>query len=412
MVEFELPAYRVVEDGPTLSRRLLALTEAGRPAACPVHVGLGDPVPLSDNDAHVTHTIARHLAEGTTHALPPFNSVPHPALRVLNAASRDRVDAMTADFADMPADLRSDLWARVDEVCRRGASLSPAERGIAAELLLRLGYPLRAAEILGLLDADIATHTFRPGMVRAELQVLMRLRPQARPVLEERALHAAADPGLAPAVRLRLANYIVVLDGKRGRATPAFHRAVELARRAMEEMSETGLVRHLAEHTLYRAIAFEPYLRGDREGTMEFLGLAAHALETARPGSDSVDFLSWSDHAFPMFETLSKTLLAYGQIPQALDSTARLVEINPNDHRAWAVRGRALAHAGDLNAAVEAWERILPLGGLPVAAAGFFLGWAHEELGEADRAREYYRLSYAVDPTPEAIAGKVVGAGV
>ncbi|MFG2476586.1 hypothetical protein [Streptomyces fagopyri] len=407
----ELPAYRTADDGPALSRRLLALTEAGQPAACPVHVGLGDPVALSDNDALITHTLARHLAEGTAHTLPPFNSVPHPALRVLNAASWDRVDAMTADFAEMPVDLASGLWARVDEVCRHGAPSSPAERGAAAELMLRLGYPLRAAEILGLLDADITTHAFRPDMVRAELQTFMRLRPEARPVLEGRALRAAADPGLPPAARLRLANYIVVLDGKRGTATPEFHRAVALGRRATEEMPETGMVRHLAEHTLYRAIAFEPYLRGDREGTMEFLGRAARALEAARPAPDSPDFLSWSDHAFPMFETLSKTLLGYGEVPRALDSTARLVEINPNDHRAWAVRGRALAHAGDLDAAVRAWERILPLGGLPVAAAAFYLGWAHGQLGDADRARAFHRLSYSVDPTPETIAGRATASG-
>ncbi|QFZ75175.1 hypothetical protein GFH48_19570 [Streptomyces fagopyri] len=144
---------------------------------------------------------------------------------------------------------------------------------------------------------------------------------------------------------------------------------------------------------------------------MEFLGRAARALEAARPAPDSPDFLSWSDHAFPMFETLSKTLLGYGEVPRALDSTARLVEINPNDHRAWAVHGRAPAHAGDLDAAVRAWERILPLGALPVAAAAFHLGWAHGQLGDADRARAFHRLSYAVDPTPEAIAGRATASG-
>ncbi|MGW3634516.1 tetratricopeptide repeat protein [Streptomyces sp. NPDC005122] len=405
----ELPAYRTVDDGPTLSRRLLALTEAGRPAVCPVHVGLGDPVALSGNDAIITHTMARHLVAGTADSLPPFNSVPHPALRVLTAASWDRVDAMTADFSEMPAELTSSLWSRVDEVCRPGTALSPAERSVAAEVMLRLGFPLRAAEVLDLLDADVTTHVFRPGMVRAELQTFMRLRPQAHRVIEGRALRAAADTRLAPGIRLKLANYIVVLDGKRGTATPEFHQAVDLARRALEEMSETGMVRHLAEHTLYRAIAFEPYLRGDREGTLEDLGLAAQALREARPAADSTDspdFLSWSDHAFPMFETLSKTLLGYGEVQQALDSTTRLVEINPNDHRTWAVRGRALAHAGDLGAAVQAWERILPLGGLPVAAAAFFLGWAHEQFGDTDRAREFYELSHSVDPTPDAIARK------
>jgi tetratricopeptide (TPR) repeat protein len=130
-------------------------------------------------------------------------------------------------------------------------------------------------------------------------------------------------------------------------------------------------------------------------------------LARAEPESGLVDILAWKDHAFPMFETLSKTLLAAGDVERALEASNTLITISPHDHRVWAVRARTLVAADDLPGAIEAWERIVPMGGLPVAGAAFFLGWAHEQLDDVARAREYYALSYAVDPTPIAVSERM-----
>ncbi|MFI6760790.1 tetratricopeptide repeat protein [Micromonospora sp. NPDC050417] len=400
----KLPKYRPAPGVHALTERLLSLTTACRPAACPVHVGLGAPVANSTNLGHITYGIARELVNGTAHLLPSFNTFPRPERRVLDAASWDRIDATSAEFAQMPADLATELWHQVDQMCRDRGSLTPAERCAASDLLLRLGYPLRAGEIFDLLGADLADHPIHPETVRSELAVLLRLYPDAHPQLEEWALRGAANSAVPPQTRVRLANYVVVSNGKRGTDVPALHRAAEFGRDAMAEITGTGMDRYLTEHTLYRAIAYEPYLRRDMPGTMELLDRAAVALAQAEPATGPLEILSWKDHAFPMFETLSKTLLGQGEVGRALESTGKLIEISPYDHRVWELRAHAFVASGNLGEAVSAWEQILPQGGLPVASAAFYLGWAHHQLGDTSSARDYYTLSQAVDPTSPELA--------
>ncbi|RKR92196.1 hypothetical protein BDK92_6630 [Micromonospora pisi] len=400
----KLPKYRPAPGVRALTERLLSLTTAGVPAVCPVHVGLGEPVVSSTTLGHITYNIALALVNGTAHALPPFNTFPRPERRILDAASWDRVDATGADFAQMPVDLASELWHQVDQACRDHGSLTIAERCVLSDLLLRLGYPLRAGEILGLLDADIVGHPIRPETARSDLAVLLRLYPDAHPLMEDWALRAAASTAVPPQTRVRLANYVVVANGKRGADVPAVHLAAELGREAMAEVTGNGMDRYLTEHTLYRAIAYEPYLRGDMTHTMELLDRAAAALAQAEPDTGPLEILSWKDHAFPMFETLSRTLIGQGEVSWALGSTADLIAISPYDHRVWELRAHALVASDDLHEAVGAWEQILPQGGLPVASAAFYLGWAHHQLGDAGKAQEYYTLSRAVDPTPVELA--------
>ncbi|MFD9575438.1 tetratricopeptide repeat protein [Streptomyces sp. NPDC059982] len=399
----KLPKYLPAPGAPAFAKRLHALLAANTPAACPIHVGLGSPVSNSSSLATLTHTIARHLADGKAHLLPSFNTAPPPALRILNAASWGRTDAMARDFDAMPGDLASTLWLDIDKLCKAPDALSRTERRVASDLFLRLGYPQRAGHVLNLLDADVHTHAFHPETVRAELAVLFRLHPGAQVVLEERALQAAADPSLPPRARLSLANFVVVRNGKRGTDTPALHTAAERGRSAMTEIEGTGMDRYLAEHTLYRAIAYEPFLVRDTAQTMDLLESASLALIQAQPRQGTVDYLAWEDHAFPMFETLSKTLLAQGRAQEALTTTDKLTALSPYDHRAWAVRAQALVAVGELEEAIRAWEEVLPQGGHPVAAALFYIGWAHEQLGRPAQARSFYRSSHHVDPTPEAL---------
>jgi tetratricopeptide (TPR) repeat protein len=403
----KLPSYVIADDLQTFNQRLNALITAGRPAACPVHLGLGEPTEYTNGLGFVTHTIATRLAAGTAGSLPPFNGLQRPALRLYTAASWGRADAVLAGFADMPTDLTSDLWHQVSAVISDRGSLTRVERGAAAELMLRLDYPLVAAKLVDVVDVDLATHAFHPETVRAEISVLARIRSRDRAQVEDLALRAAGDAELPPAERIRLANFVVVMNGRRGTDSAALHQAADLGRKALEEMPGDGLVRHLSEHTLYRATAYEPYLRGDLTLTMEYMDQAERALiESALPSGEA-ELLSWKDHIFPLYETASKIHLAYGEIDSALETTRKLVEIAPRDHKALSVRAWALTAADDLAGAMRTWEQFIPLGGPPVATGAFYLGWAHEQLGDTAQAREYYALSYMVDPTPAAITEKI-----
>ncbi|WP_433246508.1 tetratricopeptide repeat protein [Streptosporangium sp. CA-135522] len=402
MSELLIPRYQYPGGTKPFARRIRALLSADRPAACPVHVGLADPQPLSDTVAISTHAIARHLVEGTAAALPVFNTRPPDALRILTAASWNRPDAFAEEFGDMPADLASGLWSQVDQVCRGRDSLTPPELRAACDLMLRLGYPKRAAEILGMSVTDLDAYRFSPRFAREEMSVLFKFHYDS-PRLEQLALDAAADERIDAYARLMLANFIVVRNGKRGTDTPQAHRAAELGKAALASLDDSEPATFLAEHTWLRAVAYLPFLKSDTKATLATLDRAEECLVLGRPSHGTLRLVAWEDHATPLYETLGKTLLIFGQVELAVAATDRLVELNPHDRRTWNLRGRALVAAGRVDEALYAFERMLPLGGLAVAEAAFYLGWVYEQLGKPDLARDHYLLSQRVDPTVDMV---------
>jgi tetratricopeptide (TPR) repeat protein len=336
--------------------------------------------------------------------LPHFNTNPPPILRILGAASWGRADALGNTMRDFPADLATDLWWRVERRLRHPSDLRPDECRHASDLMLRLGHLREAAEVLGMRDADPETHVFGAESAVEELAVLGR-RPHDRSVLEERALRLARDPAFPARVRLIMANFVVVRNGRRGSDTPAMHEAADLALKAMGELESGGFAWHLASQKVYRAVAYVPFLRGDADGTFKLLDQAlAHQMSAKAEAAGELERLAWIDHAFPLYETIARAHLRLGNVDDAVAATDQLTVLSPNDQRAWDARGQALVKAGRLDEALVAYGRAIPLGGLPVARAAYHLGWIHARLGNRDEARSYYRLSWKVDPTVPALA--------
>jgi tetratricopeptide (TPR) repeat protein len=265
--------------------------------------------------------------------------------------------------------------------------------------MLRLGYMRTAADLLGMAGADEATHRFSPGAAVEELAVLVRRRHDAR-VLEERALEVARDASYPARVRFTMANFVVVRNGRRGSDTPAIHEAADLALATVAELDAGPFVTNLATQTVYRAIAFVPFVSGDCARTLELLDRAeAHQFAAQRAAADPLQRLAWVDHAFPLYETIAKTHLRLGDLARSLAATDKLAELSPNDPRGWDLRGQVLVRAGRLDEAIAAYARSIPVGGLPVARAAFFLGWIHQQLGQSEEALRYYRMSRQIDPT-------------
>lgn len=390
-----------------LARRLRSLCTANVPVACRVYLGLDRPGPSSARHAEATWARASHLVAGTVDELPHFNTNPPPILRVLAAASLGRPDALGPRMSDLPADLASDLWGRVDARLRDPETLAPDERGHASDLMLRLGYVDAAAAVLGLRGADAATHTFGRDTLLAEFPVFVRGRHD-RAVLEARALDLARDRTRSAHERAVMATYVVVRNGKRGTETPELDAAVELALAAIGEIDADDLAVRLLKQTVFRAVAFQPFLRRDLAGTMVLLDRAIEHQMAARAYARSgLETLAWIDHAFPLYETIARTQLRLGDAAAAVVATDELVRLSPNDARTWDARGQALIAAGRLEAAIEALGRALPLGGLPVAKAAYYLGWLHEQLGHRDLAHEHYRLSWRIDPTVPAVVERI-----
>ncbi|MBB5954012.1 tetratricopeptide (TPR) repeat protein [Saccharothrix tamanrassetensis] len=383
------PAYQPDPGPRALARRLGALATAGVPVRCGVWLGLAEPGPGSSRLAEVTHAVARHFADGDVAALPRFNTNPSPVTRVFAAASHGRVDALGPDMAAFPDDLASPLWWRV--LSRARAELSTAERSVAADVLLRLGYQRHAADVLGMADF----RGFTPGLAVRQLAVLFWSRPSSREV-EELALHGARDPGLPADARHALALFVLVRNGRRGTDTAALREAAALAGRTAPDDP-------LARQAHYRALAFVPFLRGDRTATWDLLDRALDSQRAARPGTP-LDRLARDDYAYPLHETIARTHLRTGAPDKAVDATGVLVALSPNDARTWSIRGDALLAADRLEEAVRAFDAGVALGGLPAARAAFYRGWALDRLGRRADAVESYRLSWRIDPTVPAVA--------
>jgi tetratricopeptide (TPR) repeat protein len=395
-----LPRYRTDPSASGLAIRLRALLTAGVPVACGVHAGLAAPGPNSPLHARITHAIASAFAAGNSAGVPRFEPPPSAHLRLLTAASWGRLDALDADMTAFPADLATSLWWRVHE--RTYGPLSAAERRVACDLLLRLGYPQRAAAVIELSMIDARKLALSPSLAVEQLAVLRCHLPAS--AVEALALRGARS-GLPPETRRDLALFVVLRAAARGADSTSLRAGAALAVKASSELALSGFTAALQRARLHRAIAAVPFVRRDIGETHRLLGRALDCLTSATPDSE-VDRLAWEDEAYALHSLLARTHLAAGLPRQAVEHSAHLVSLSAFDDRTWALRGDALVACGRLDEAVEAYTRGVALGGCGAARAAYLRGHVLERLGRVAEAAESYVLSQRIDPTASASIGR------
>ncbi|MEU7478140.1 BTAD domain-containing putative transcriptional regulator [Lentzea sp. NPDC042327] len=401
-----LPRYRTDPSPRALATRLRALLTADVPVACGVYAGLTDPVPTSALHARITHAMARAFVAGESAAVPRFSLPPSAQLRLLTAASRGRLDGAGADMTTFPVDLASELWWRVHAHAGE-PSLRPAERRVACDLFLRLGYPHRAASVIGLTVADARNHTFAAEFAAEQLAVLRCHLPA--PAVEALALRGARS-GLPAATRRDLALFVVFRAAATGVDSTSLHAAAALAMRAASELPHAGFSDALARVRLHRAVATIPFVRRDIVETHRLLGRAVEGLTSVAPGEAEFDRLAWADEAYALHALLVQTHLAIGLGQRAVGHADELVALSPGDDRTWALRGDALVSCGRLEEAVEAYTQGVALGGWGAARAAHLRGFALQRLGRAVEAEADFLLAHRIDPTAS-VGGVGVAAG-
>lgn len=397
-----LPRYRTDPSPRALATRLRALLTAQVPVACGVYAGLSAPVATSPLHAKITHAMAQAFVTGTSAGVPRFEPPPSAQLRLLTAASWGRLDGVGADMTTFPVDLASELWWRVHE--RSLGSLRTAERRVACDLLLRLGYPQRAASVIGLTVIDAHRQVLSPELAVEQLAVLRCHLPAS--AVEAMALRGARS-GLPAETRRDLALFVVFRNAARGADSTSLRAGAALAVKASSELPHTGFTMALHRARLYRAIAAVPFVRRDITETHRLLGRALECLTSITPGSAEMDRLAWADEAYALHCFLVRTHLAIGLGQRAAGYADELVELSPGDHRTWALRGDALAACGRLDDAIEAYTRGVALGGWGAARAAHLRGFLLDRLGRVAEAAEDYVLSQRIDPT-----ASVVSAGI
>lgn len=386
------PRHRTDPSPRALAIRLRALLTAEVPASCRVYAGLAAPASTAALHARVTHAIASSFVAGESAGVPRFEPPPCAHQRLLSAASWGRVDGLGADMATFPVDLASELWWRVHD--RALGPLRAAERRVACELMLRLGYPRRAASVIGLCAIDARKHTFTPELALAQLAVLCCHLPAS--VVEPMALTAARS-GLPADVRRELALFVVFRNAARGTDSTSLLAGAALAVRASAELPRSGFVGALARARLNRALAVVPFVRRDIGEAHRTLGRAVECLTSVTPGAAEIDRLAWADEAYALYGFLARTHLAVGLGERAFGYTDELVALSPGDDRTWVLRGDALVACGRLEEAVEAYGRGVELGGWGAARAAHSRGFVLERLG-LDGAADF-ELARRIDPT-------------
>ncbi|KJK44548.1 hypothetical protein UK23_29090 [Lentzea aerocolonigenes] len=396
-----LPRYRTDPSPRALAARLRALLTAQVPVACGVYAGLAAPVVTSALHARITHAMAVAFVSGTSAGVPRFEPPPSAQLRLLTAASWGRLDGVGADMTTFPVDLASELWWRVHE--RAGGPLRTAERRVACDLLLRLGYPQRAASAIGLSVIDARHHVLSPELAMEQLAVLRCHVPAS--VVEAIALRGARS-GLPAPVRRELALFVVFRNAARGADSTSMQAAAALAVKASSELPAKGFAGMLQRARLHRALAAVPFVRRDIGETHRLLGRALECLTSVAPDpSSELDQLAWADEAYALYCFLVQTHLTIGLGERAVGYTDELVSLSPGDDRTWALRGDALVACGRLDDALDAYAHGMSLGGWGAARAAHLRGFVLEKLGRAAEAAADYVLSHRIDPTASISAG-------
>lgn len=387
-----LPRYRTDPNPRALAARLRALFAAGVPVACGVYAGLAAPGSTSALHARITYAMAQAFVEGESAGVPRFEPPPSAQLRLLTAASWGRLDGLGPDMTTFPVDLAAGLWWQVHD--RALGSLRAAERRVACDLLLRLGYPQRAAAVIGLTVIDARKHTFSPELAMEQLAVLRCHLPASE--VEPMALSAARST-LPAEMRRELALFVVFRNAARGTDSTSMRAGAALAVKASSELRQSGFVGTLARARLHRAIAAVPFVQRDISETHRALGRAVECLTSVTPGSAEIDRLAWADEAYALYSFLVRTHLSIGLGQRAAGYAGELVALSPGDDRTWALRGDTLVSCGRLDEAVEAYGQGVALGGWGAARAAYSRGFVRERLG-LDGAADF-ELARRIDPT-------------
>jgi hypothetical protein len=172
--------------------------------------------------------------------------------------------------------------------------LSPAERRVAGDLLLRLGHLQRAASVIGLSAIDARGQVLAPVPAAEQLAALRCHLPAS--AVEAMALRGARS-SLPPETRRELALFVVFRNAARGADSASLQAGAALAVKAASELPQNGFTGALGRARLHRAIAAVPFVRRDLRETHRLLGRALESLASATPGD--AEWTRWRGRTRP-----------------------------------------------------------------------------------------------------------------
>jgi tetratricopeptide (TPR) repeat protein len=147
----------------------------------------------------------------------------------------------------------------------------------------------------------------------------------------------------------------------------------------------------------YRGSAFLPQRLGDRSGVTRTLDLAERYAMQMVPGTPAEEHLRLENlHA--LMESRTKEALWLGDRELALARARKVIEVDPDDAKAWMELGEIRFHRRDWREAAEAYATAAMLGPPASAPGRYMAGYCLRQAGDERLAALFFKDALEIDP--------------
>ncbi|TDE54650.1 hypothetical protein E1295_14750 [Nonomuraea mesophila] len=357
-----------------------------RPGACSLHTaGVLEAYDDLDRDAPAS-PLQLHTPRGFRRAI---------------ARGAGRPDLDHDDPCGLPRDHWTSDWSRLVNLYGNVPELSGEQRFRLGVLLCALD--LDAAALRMLPSPDAASVTTDPLAAKTAMKrghALSRARPGPETENADRRILASIARSTALPARICLtATLTLLVKAARGRA-PDLDAVQEL-----RELSATHVgaldrddtpMGLLLRSTYWRAVSYEPFLRGNHARTAHELDAAE---EFARQGvEERPGMLLFRQNLHPLLETRSRAARERGDLDVAVAYATELTELDPYDGKVHYNLGTTRRACGDHEGALTAFRHAVTLG-LPYAhRARVAVAQCLEALGDLPSALAEYVEAVRANP--------------
>ncbi|MEU8403650.1 tetratricopeptide repeat protein [Nonomuraea sp. NPDC048892] len=325
---------------------------------------------------------------------------------IARGAARPDLDHDEPD--GLPRDQWTSDWSRLVELYTNAPELSGEQRLRLGVLLSALDLDVAALRALPSPDvASIATDPLAASTAMKRSHALSRARPGPETAdADRRVLSLIAHSTALPASMCLTAALTLLVKAARGGA-PDLTAVQEL--RELSARHAGGLERDdtpislLLRSTYWRAVSYEPFLRGDHARTAHELDLAE---ELARQGvEDHPGLLLFRQNLHPLLETRSRAAREHGHLDLAVAYATELTELDPYDGKVHYNLGTTHRARGDHEGALTAFRRAVALGLPHASRARVAVAQCLEALGDLPSALAEYVEAVREDPADHRAAG-------
>lgn len=304
--------------------------------------------------------------------------------------------------ADLPKPLRTPQWEQLCEWAAEHACSDPQRQYLTTQVLFRLGFRDLVQELVP--ERPVAglrePLEFYQHLTRALAGYAASV--GGRSPVPPKAYFEMVDSPHCP-LRLRLNGSVfgVVFAA---RESKSLEDAIRWRARAEEYLPAvlasddiTDFEKVMLESRFYRGVGFVPFMRGDRQGTIDDM-TRAEELARAVPASTPWEEFLKRENLHACLESRSKEAFGLRDIELGVARTREFLALDPYDPKSHIELAEALSKQERYFEAAESYLRAARLGPLGTAIAYAMAGSCFAKAGHAVLAEDCFVQSIRIDP--------------